>query len=1249
MKVLKYLLIFLFIIILTLFALLKSERALDFAAKKVLAQTGLDISYKTLKGDVFSGLSLTGINYKNQFKADFVLKVDFPAVTDGIVHIEKIKATNIWIDEKFLQSLIENNSSKEEPESKGGGIDQIKAIVIDDIELSLLDTKYQQYHIEKFNLHTRNLRYDMKEKIDGNIDLALQSNVAALEGEILLKESHYNGHFTVDARGDFVNRLLQDANLTLLSDPHLTADLEGNLQQSDFELRLNNTQLQYQKYKLENANLALKGNYDFESMKLDTTGNTVLVSNVADMNATFKTEMQVDDLNNTLVYTLHADISGVKAAFAELLQEQNLTFVEPSAITADVQGDMQKINAVVSLKGGEIHYADYILQPKKTDIKAEYDLKEAKLVASAQSDIHANVADFDLNMTSSVDLDDINHTLKLDLTSNLLPEKNFVAGLLAEQNITLQKIGALHIDVHTKEEMLVADVLIEPFAFEVDEFSAKSNESTVHIRLHTPSRKLDFKLLTALLSNAADITLDANSSLNLRDINGTLRYAAKSTLRAKEDYLKKKLHEKRVDFKRISPLTLQIKGDAKVAKADLDLRGRARVGRHFFKTDIKNTSVLFEIPQHRLKSDINAIVNSTIADVKIKTHVRLDLDDINNTLRYKALLHLHQKEVIEDINLTQLGEMIVDANGSLKNLDAKLRSQKINATVKSSDFNKFDFSLNTRKLYLDKLYLSLPPELKKSYAALEAKGFYALHEKKADVALRLKSLRLADRYIKTNRFRMQLDGEDFSLTPLKLEAKGFLMTLSAKSKDGAVEGHLKNRAVTADVKFQKEPLFADANVEIPSLKKLFREIDKVYPLGEIPKIDGALSVKAAMAGTNRVKVELRSPEIRLEEMGRIEHIDLLAYYTPERIDIPTFRFDMRKFKPKEMNRDVRLAYPAYIIMNGEDMKVDFALKNFLTLKAEKKGDLLVGEFQTKKLFLGLEGYGKTKITSNIHIYQTGKQKAISGDVELEETEITYESRVLDVSADPDIIIIRKEKKKKAADDDFFKNTFLDLHIKSKDEIEYKVEAGTVVVKPDIEIRKDFGAKMKLLGKVNILEGEYDFGDKRFQIKEGAIAFRGLEEINPHLDIHVEYPIDEVLIYIDILGDKRKPKLQFKSKPMMSKKDIFSYLLFGFAVSESDGAQSSAANAAEKIFGRALAKDLARELKLDRLDLTRNQLGGIDIKAGKKVGKKTIIYYQNKSLESSIIVERKLGKHFELDVEAGQSSQAVDLFYKKGFK
>jgi autotransporter translocation and assembly factor TamB len=140
-----------------------------------------------------------------------------------------------------------------------------------------------------------------------------------------------------------------------------------------------------------------------------------------------------------------------------------------------------------------------------------------------------------------------------------------------------------------------------------------------------------------------------------------------------------------------------------------------------------------------------------------------------------------------------------------------------------------------------------------------------------------------------------------------------------------------------------------------------------------------------------------------------------------------------------------------------------------------------------------------------------------------------------------------------------------------------------------------------------------------------------------------------VIYIDILGDKRKPKLQFKSKPMMSKKDIFSYLLFGFAVSESDGAQSSAANAAEKIFGRALAKDLARELKLDRLDLTRNQLGGIDIKAGKKVNKKTIIYYQNKSLESSVIVERKLGKHFELDVEAGQESQAVDLFYKKGFK
>ncbi len=206
------------------------------------------------------------------------------------------------------------------------------------------------------------------------------------------------------------------------------------------------------------------------------------------------------------------------------------------------------------------------------------------------------------------------------------------------------------------------------------------------------------------------------------------------------------------------------------------------------------------------------------------------------------------------------------------------------------------------------------------------------------------------------------------------------------------------------------------------------------------------------------------------------------------------------------------------------------------------------------------------------------------------------------------------------------------------------------MKPDMVVRKDFGQEQKITGKIKILGGMYDFADKRFVIKEGAVAFRGLAKVNPLLDLHVVYDeIEDVAIMIDIAGDKNRPKLSFNSEPQMSKKDIFSYLLFGMSASETEGAATSANKAAERIFGRAVAKDLARELHLDRLDMNRNADGGIDVKAGKKINKKSIIYYQNKSTESSVIYERKLSKSWDVTTEVGKLGQSVDFVYRKGFK
>ncbi len=1240
--------ILLLLLIGLLFAVLGSERALDTVLRQAVAGAGVPLEYRSLKGSLLHGFTMEEVVYEKRVKAKrLALKIDYPALAEGVVHIEKLHAEDIWVEKGFLKSLIETNSSSTQ-EQESQKIDALRRIVVDDLDISLRDIAYEGYEVAHMRLHIGDFAYDMDQKADGEIDLSLESNVADIAAHIDVVQSRYDGDIDLDIQERYLQQLLADSNVTFERSPHIAAKIRGDLVDADFDIALQRSSFRYDIIRVAPKKVHLAGRYGIKTSGLDANVTLQGLSDPADYDLHLQSGMLLNDLNNTLHYRLKGRLLAAKPALAKLLDDENLSFVTPSVIDIDSNGTMRRIAAQLHLEKGEIRYGLYRILPQRLFVKGAYDLQSGDLNAEGEGRIFSNAADLNLTFATAADLNRPLEKLKIDLLADLLPKEPFLKPLLAEQNITLQKAPQLHIRAFNRGEEVVADIDFTPLALEADDLTLQTRTLNTRFNLHQKRGSLKGRVVADILSNAGDLRLDGNTSLNLNDINNTLRYQALVRAKAKEAYLQKHLKSRSVDFHALSPLKIDLHGNAQHLDANLAMEGEARVNRYRFKPRFKDTKIRYDLHEHTFESDIDLALDSTYADVRLRGKLSGDSDDLNDTLRYDLWMDLLQREALLDLNLTQLGKVALKLKGSLKNLDARLDSRKLKASVQSSDFDRFELSLKSRKLYLDKLYLALPPEFKGSDAALEAGGYYALKSKKADLSVQLKRLHLFKRTIATNRFRLLLDGEDFRLTPLVLRAKDFQLRLEAKSHKGEVEVHLKNSALTADLKFRKEPLFADAEVNIPSLKKLFAQIDKIYPIAPLPKVDGALALTAKMAGSERLKISLNSPAITLPQ-GRIERIDLLAYYKPQRIDIPKFDFQLKGFKPKKMNRAVHLAHPAFIVMKGEEMEVDFVLENLFTLKAQKRDDLLSGIFKTQKLYLGLEGYGETRLTTDIQFYKSGPQLAVSGDVLLADTVITYESRVLDVSSDPDIIIIKKQKRRVAADDNFVKNTFLDLHIRSKDEIEYKVEAGTIVIKPDIEVRKDFGSKLKLLGKINILEGEYDLGDKRFQIKEGAIAFRGLEEINPHLDIHVEYPIDEVVIFIDILGDKRKPKLQFKSKPMMSKKDIFSYLLFGFAVSESEGAQSSAANAAEKIFGRALAKDLARELKLDRLDLTRNALGGIDIKAGKKVNKKTIIYYQNRSLESSVIVERKLGKHFELDVEAGQESQAVDLFYKRGYK
>ncbi len=74
----------------------------------------------------------------------------------------------------------------------------------------------------------------------------------------------------------------------------------------------------------------------------------------------------------------------------------------------------------------------------------------------------------------------------------------------------------------------------------------------------------------------------------------------------------------------------------------------------------------------------------------------------------------------------------------------------------------------------------------------------------------------------------------------------------------------------------------------------------------------------------------------------------------------------------------------------------------------------------------------------------------------------------------------------------------------------------------------------------------------FWLKIQILYFQGGEEINPLLDITVEYELPQILIDIYLRGYANRPKIEFDSDPTMSKKDIVSYLIFGTSTKKLHG-------------------------------------------------------------------------------------------------
>ena len=103
---------------------------------------------------------------------------------------------------------------------------------------------------------------------------------------------------------------------------------------------------------------------------------------------------------------------------------------------------------------------------------------------------------------------------------------------------------------------------------------------------------------------------------------------------------------------------------------------------------------------------------------------------------------------------------------------------------------------------------------------------------------------------------------------------------------------------------------------------------------------------------------------------------------------------------------------------------------------------------------------------------------------------------------------------------------------------------------DIVISKEDEVNVVTTGEFRVLNGQFYYLDRRFDITEGWVRLAGGPTMNPEIHLKAEGVVaDTVIVTIMITGTLKHPEIELTSEPPMDRLDIVSLIAFGRTLGE----------------------------------------------------------------------------------------------------
>jgi autotransporter translocation and assembly factor TamB len=213
---------------------------------------------------------------------------------------------------------------------------------------------------------------------------------------------------------------------------------------------------------------------------------------------------------------------------------------------------------------------------------------------------------------------------------------------------------------------------------------------------------------------------------------------------------------------------------------------------------------------------------------------------------------------------------------------------------------------------------------------------------------------------------------------------------------------------------------------------------------------------------------------------------------------------------------------------------------------------------------------------------------------------------------------------------------------------------SVTLGGNLQITKPAGASARVIGDVNTVRGTYQFQGRRFDIlRDGAIRFAGLDELDPALDLRTRRTIQGVEAFVNVQGTLKMPEIVLTSTPPLESADILSLIVFNQPINELGlGEQMSLAERAQAlttgVVAGQLATSIGNALDLDvfEIDVAPASGGNPELIIGQQLGEKLYVRVQQALGDdfTNVILEYQLKEWMRLQTNMLQgSSHEQSLF------